>query len=112
MAGKFVVTKTKSGKFMFNLKAENGKVILTSEMYEDKSNAMHGIESVKKNALNDGRYERKESKDKEPYFVLKASNGQIIGSSEMYSSTAAMENGIQSVKTNAPEAEIDDLTGV
>ncbi len=110
MAGKFVITKTKSGKFMFNLKAGNGQVILTSEMYEEKTSALHGIESVKKNSANDSRYERKESKKKEPYFVLKAGNGEPIGSSEMYSSASAMEDGIRSVKSNAPDAAVDDQT--
>ncbi|GAP21483.1 YegP family protein [Leptolinea tardivitalis] len=110
MAGKFVVTKTKSGKFMFNLKAGNGQIILTSEQYNEKASALHGIESVKKNAVVDAHYEKKESKNKEPFFVLKAGNGEIIGTSEMYSSVSGMENGIQSVKTNAPDATVDDQT--
>jgi uncharacterized protein len=110
MAGKFELKKSKSGKFMFNLKAGNGQVILSSELYQAKDSAVKGIESVKKNAPNDGSYERKTSGKEEPFFVLKASNGQTIGMSEMYSSVAAMENGIQSVKTNAPEAKMEDLT--
>ena len=64
------------------------------------------IESVKKNAVEDARYERKEAKNGAPYFNLKATNGQIIGSSEMYSSESARENGIESVKKNAPETEV------
>ena len=59
------------------------------------------IESVKKNAVEDARYKRKEAKN-----GLKATNGQVIGSSEMYSSESARENGIESVKKNAPEAEV------
>jgi uncharacterized protein YegP (UPF0339 family) len=110
MAGKFVVTKTKSGKFMFNLKAGNGEIILTSEEYAAKASAMNGIESVKKNAADDARYERKEQKNGQPFFVLKAGNGEPIGKSEAYSSAAALENGIKSVKTNAADAKVDDQT--
>lgn len=110
MAGTYDLKRSPSGKFMFNLKAGNGQIILTSELYESKSAAENGIESVKTNAANDGRYERKTSKKGEPYFNLKAGNGQVIGSSEMYSSTAAMENGIESVKTNGPTATVVDNT--
>ena len=110
MAAKFDLKKTANDKFMFNLKAGNGEIILTSEMYESKSAAENGIDSVKENAPNDDRYERKTSKSDQPYFVLKAANHQVIGQSEMYSSTSAMENGIESVKKNAPDARIDDQT--
>lgn len=110
MAGKFVVTKTKSGKFMFNLKAGNGEIILTSEEYNAKASAMNGIESVKKNAVDDARFERKADKNGKPFFVLKAGNGEPIGKSETYSSESAMENGMKSVKTNAPGAAVDDQT--
>lgn len=108
MAGKFDLKKTASNQFMFNLKAGNGQVILSSELYETKASAENGIASVQKNAGDAGRYERRESKKGEPYFVLKAANGQVIGMSEMYSSQAAMENGIQSVMTNGPLATIQD----
>lgn len=110
MAGKFELKKTASNQFMFNLKAGNGQVILTSELYETKASAENGIASVQKNAGDAARYERRESKKGEPYFVLKAGNGQVIGMSEMYSSQAAMENGIQSVMTNGPLATIQDNT--
>lgn len=110
MAGKFELKKRKSGQFMFNLKAGNNQVILTSELYREKAGAQNGIESVKKHAVDDTNYERKNSSKGEPYFVLKASNGQMIGSSEMYSSASAMEKGIASVKANAPRATIVDST--
>ena len=51
MAGKFDLKMSLSGKYMFNLKAGNGQIILTSELYERKSAAENGIESVKKNGL-------------------------------------------------------------
>jgi uncharacterized protein YegP (UPF0339 family) len=110
MAGKFELKKSASGQFHFNLKAGNGQVILSSELYTSKGGAEGGIASVKTNAPLDGRYERKASSGGDPYFVLKAGNGETIGKSEMYSSTAAMENGIESVKTNAPGASVEDLT--
>lgn len=110
MAGKFELKKNTAGQFMFNLKAANGQVILTSEHYTAKAGALNGITSVKANAPNDSSYERKFSSRNEPYFVMKAPNHEIIGRSEMYSSQSAMENGIASVKNNAPDAPVDDLT--
>lgn len=108
MAGKFEIKGTANGGFMFNLKATNGQVILTSQVYKERSSAENGCESVKKNAPDDGNFERREAKDGSPYFVLKAGNGQEIGRSEMYSGKAPMENGIESVKKNAPDAPITD----
>ena len=110
MAAKFEIVKGSSAKYRFNLKAGNGEIILSSESYADKQGAKKGIESVKTNAPDDARYERKESTSGQPYFVLKAANGEPIGRSETYSSKSAMENGIESVKKNAPSAAIEDLT--
>lgn len=107
--GKFEIKTDKSGQFRFNLKAGNGQVILSSESYSSKAACENGIESVKKNSQDDGKFERKTAKDGSPYFNLKASNGQVIGASEMYSSTAAMENGIASVKKNAPTASVEEI---
>ncbi len=108
MAGKFEIKSGKTGKFRFNLKASNGQIILTSEAYEARSAATKGIESVRKNSANDSRFERKTAKDGSPYFVLKAGNGEPIGKSEMYKSKSSMENGIASVKKNAPDAAVVD----
>ena len=110
MTGKFALTKTGSGQFAFNLKAGNGETILTSELYKAKASAQNGIESVKVNASIDSHFDRRTSKDGKSYFVLKAANGEIIGTSEQYSSLAAMENGVASVKTNAATASIEDKT--
>ncbi len=110
MAATFDLKQGGSGQFMFNLKAGNGEVILTSELYKQKQSAIAGIDSVKANAGDDARYDRKTAKNGQPFFVLTATNGQIIGKSEMYSSVAAMENGIQSVKNNGPVATIEDNT--
>ncbi|QMW00676.1 YegP family protein [Spirosoma foliorum] len=106
--GKFVVTKAANDQFYFNLKADNGQVILTSEGYTSKAGCMNGIESVKNNAPNDGQFARKESANGKFYFNLKATNGQIIGTSQMYESAAGRDNGIESVKNNAPSAAIED----
>lgn len=108
MAGKFHLKKAKNDKFFFSLHASNGQNILSSEMYESKASALNGIESVKKNAADEARYERLDGKDSSPYFVLKATNGQVIGNSEMYSSAASRDNGIASCKINAPAAATDD----
>lgn len=106
--GKFVITKRSNGEFQFDLKASNGQTILTSEGYSAKSSCENGIESVKKNAQDDSKFEKKTSSNGKQYFSLKATNGQIIGSSEMYESTAARDNGIESVQKNAPDASTDD----
>jgi hypothetical protein len=108
--GKFVITKRANGEFQFNLKAGNGQTILSSEGYSSKTSCENGIASVKKNAQDDSKFERKTSANGKPYFSLKATNGQIIGGSEMYESEASRDNGIESVKANAPEATIDDQT--
>ncbi|MBQ0735417.1 YegP family protein [Aquimarina celericrescens] len=98
--------KNKEGSsYHFTLKAKNGQVILSSEVYNSKSAAENGIASVKKNASDDGRYERKTAKNGKFFFNLKAGNGQVIGSSQMYSSESGMENGINSVKENAAGAD-------
>ena len=110
MAGKFEIKQAKDGQYHFNLKAGNGQVILSSELYKTKAACENGIASVQKNAGEEGRYERRENKNGEPYFVLKAGNGQEIGRSEFYSGAAAMENGIASVTKNAPDAAIEDTT--
>lgn len=110
MAAHYVLTNSKDGQVMFNLKAANGQVILTSERYTAKSAAENGIESVRKNSPMDERYDRRENSNGEPYFILKAGNSQEIGRSEYYSSASAMENGIESVKSNGPIATVVDET--
>ena len=103
--GKFAIKKTNTG-VKFNLKAGNGQVIATSEVYTTEAACKNGIESVKKNAVEDARFERKEAKNGAPFFNLKAGNNEVIGVSEVYSSEAACKNGIESVKKNAPDAEL------
>ncbi|RFN58373.1 YegP family protein [Marixanthomonas ophiurae] len=101
--------KKKGDQYHFNLKASNGQVILTSEMYNSKASAKNGIESIQKNCGDDARYEKKTAKNGKFHFNLKSTNGQIIGSSQMYSAESGMNNGIESVKKNAPEAEVKEV---
>lgn len=110
MAGKFELKTAANGQVMFNLKAGNGEIILTSELYAAKSSALNGIGSVKNNSSSDANFERKKSAKGDFFFVLKARNGQSIGKSEMYSSEAAMENGIKSVMKNGGTDKVDDIT--
>jgi len=109
MAGTYALKKS-GDQFMFNLKAANGEVILTSERYTTRAGAQNGIASVQTNSPKDERYERKTSTAGQPYFVLKAANGEVIGKSEMYSSASARDNGIESVKKNGPTTDIRDET--
>lgn len=111
MVGKFVLKKTGKGKFSFNLKAANGQVILTSEIYESKSSAVNGIESVRKNAGKNANFERRDTKKGQPYFVLKATNNEVIGQSKRYQQARSVNKGIASVKANARSARLEDLTG-
>ena len=104
--GKFVVTVRKDGEFQFNLMATNGQVILTSQGYASKASCLNGIESVKKNAQNEGQFDKKVAKNGKPYFNLMATNGQVIGASQMYASERTMLAGIASVMRNAPDAAV------
>jgi len=108
MAGSFVLSRTKDDKFRFVLTAENGQTVLTSQTYSAKQSALDGIESVKQNAGDDTRYERRQSSRGAPYFVLKAANTQVIGTSQEYSCSSAMEDGIASVKRLGPGAALKE----
>lgn len=98
-----------AGKFRFNLKAANGQVILSSQGYASKADLLTGIASVQKHGPDDANFEKKDSSKGEPYFVLKAKNGVVIGTSEMYSAVAGRDNGIESVKKNSPSTEIKEV---
>ncbi len=98
----------KNKKYYFNLKAGNGQVILSSQGYADMSGAKNGVDSVKKNSADDSKFERKTAANGKFHFSLKAGNGQVIGTSQMYASEAGMENGIASVKNNAPGADVKE----
>lgn len=119
--GAFVIKQTKSGAFVFNLKARNGEVIATSQLYKSIESCKKGIRSVMKNstvaAVEDQtteNYETKKNPKFEVYtdakgetrFRLRATNGQNICHGEGYSSKRSCLNGIESIRKNAPDAEI------
>ena len=118
--GKFVIRKTSTG-IKFDLKATNGQVIATSEVYTTERACKNGIESVRKNAAVAGvedqtvegfekvkhpKFELYQDKSGGYRFRLKATNGEIIAVSESYTTLASCKNGVESVKKNAPEAEV------
>lgn len=109
MPGTFEIKKAKDGQIFFNLKAANGQIILSSEMYRAKDGALNGIESVKKNAPIAERYAKLTAKDGSFYFTLKAANSQVIGNSEMYESESSRDEGIESVMQNAPAAKLVEV---
>lgn len=109
MAGWYELSKNAKGQHSFVLKAGNAQVVLRSEQYEAKASAQSGIESVQKNSPLNERYELKTASDGSPFFNLKASNGQVVGTSQMYSSEAARQNGIDSVKTNGPSKDVREV---
>ena len=122
--GKFVIRNTKTG-IKFDLKANNGEVIATSEVYKSEASCKKGIASVRRNApvaaVEDQTVEGF-AKEKHPKFEiyvdkagefrfrLKARNGEIIATSEVYSSLKSCKNGIDSVQRNAPIAAIENQT--
>ncbi len=118
--GKFVIRKTGTG-VKFDLKAGNGEVIATSEVYTSDDACKKGIASVQKNApaaeienqtvegyevVKHPKFEVYADKANEFRFRLKATNGQIIAVSEGYKTLASCLNGIKSVQNNAPDAEV------
>ncbi len=103
---KFEIYKDKKEEFRFRLKANNDQIVLASEAYKAMAGCTNGIESVRKNSQDDSKFERLTSESGENFFNLKATNGQVIGTSQMYSSSSAMEIGIKSVKKNSPDAEV------
>ena len=111
MAQGFYELKTaKDGQFMFNLKATNGQIILTSELYKTKASALNGIASVQKNGGDEKNFEYRVAKNDKPYFVLKAANHQEIGRSQYYSSQDAAKKGVESVMNNSSTETIKEVT--
>ena len=106
MTGYYELKDGANGKFKFNLKAGNHEIILSSQLYKTKAGAENGIKSCQTNGTDDSKFDRKTSVSDQPYFNLKAGNGEIIGTSEMYSTEAARDNGIESVKKNCASTVI------
>lgn len=93
------------GKYYFHLKANNGQIVLQSQGYTTKTGAANGVTSVRTNGLNRDRFEVRAAADGQSYFVLKASNGAVIGRSEMYVSTTNAQNGITVVMRLVSESK-------
>jgi uncharacterized protein len=110
MKGYYELKKAADGRFQFTLHAANHEIILSSQLYPAKGDAEHGIDAVRNHGPHEARFERKLSALGEPYFSLKAPNGQIIGTSETYGSEASRDNGVRSVATNSPTTIVKDLT--
>jgi uncharacterized protein YegP (UPF0339 family) len=113
MTAKFEISKSKANQnYYFRLRvSNNGEIILASEGYTTKDNCRNGIASVKVNSPSDSNYDRLTANNGQYYFNLKSSgNYQIIGTSEMYASKQGRDIGIESVKRNAPTADVVDLT--
>ena len=110
MAGWFELSKSSDDQYRFVLKAGNGEIILTSELYTTKGAAEKGIASVQVNSPLDERYEKKTAANGKSHFNLKAANHQIIGSSQLYANEQSRETGITSVKTNGVSQTIKDKT--
>ncbi len=121
--GKFVIKDTSNGGFKFDLKAGNGEIIASSQIYKSEASCKAGIESVKVNALapvedqtvenfevlKHPKYEVYTDKAGEFRFRLKAKNGEIIATSEGYKAKASALNGIASIGKNAPEAKTEKI---
>ena len=121
--GKFIIKKTNTG-IKFDLKASNGQVVATSQVYKDKAYCVNGIESVRKNApaanIEDQtvkdfkvekcpKFEIYSDKSGEFRFRLKATNGQIIAIGEGYTTLKNCVNGVESVKKNAPDSPVEEV---
>jgi len=108
--GIFVINRRVNGDFQFNLKAGNGQIVLTSQGYSSKITCENGIESVRHNSQDDSKFEFKITSNGKFYFVLKATNGQIIGTSEMYESETSLRGAIDSVRIAVKDAIVKDMS--
>ncbi len=100
----------KNKKFYFNLKARNGRIILSSQAHDTLPACKDNILIVQKNGTDSVAFIRKKTSSRKHHFQLQSTSLQILGRSQMYTRKASMEKGIRSVMTNAPKARIVDLT--
>jgi uncharacterized protein YegP (UPF0339 family) len=108
--GKFEVYQSgKKNEFRFRLKADNGQTILSSEGYSSKASCLNGIESVKKNAGDAKRFIKTTTPENMYRFSMTAANNQVIGVSQNYQSESGRDNGIESVRKNAVNADIQEV---
>lgn len=107
---KFVLFEGSNQKYYFHLKADNGEKILASQGYTSKQSCQNGVTSVRTNSTDDSKYDKRPSSNGGYYFNLLAGNGEIIGTSETYTTASARDNGIAAVKRIAPYATVEDQT--
>ncbi len=106
---KFILRKSEADSpFSFVFMGENDKVLLKSESYKQKSSALNGIESVKKNCTDDKRYEMKTAKSGKLFFNLKSSNGQVVGTSGFFDSESELKKGIEYLKKHCVKAKTEE----
>ena len=109
---KAIVKKSNAKQpFTFAFVDAEGTTIVRSENYSAKKSALNGVESVKKNASDDSRYELKDSANGKFYFNLKASNGQVVGTSGMFASQDERQQAMAALKQQAASVEVDDTCG-
>ena len=106
MHSKYTLHAVGTSQYHWSLKARDAQTMLSSQVYEARAGAETGIESCRVNSPDDARYERLTTRDERSYFVLKAANGEVIGTSQMYPSPAALEKAIASCKESGPVAKI------
>ena len=112
MAARFELYEDTAGEFRFRLKAANGEIVLASEGYTTKENALNGIESVRANAGDPLQYEKSETETGKFRFALTAKNHQVIGQSQNYESATGRDHGIEAVGRAADSAGVDQLRRV
>jgi uncharacterized protein len=110
MPTRFVIERTEDGEYRFRLRAGTEQVMLTSEPFVARDRAYHGVEAARACATADQRFMRRISRSGGAYFVLTTTSGQVIGKSEVFTTAAAAEKGIESVRADAPRAELVDTT--
>jgi uncharacterized protein YegP (UPF0339 family) len=110
LAGVYELKHNDKGEYSFVLKAANGQVVLRSQQYASRATAMAGIASVQTNSGSAERYEKLDASDGRCYFNLKAANQQVVGTSQMYTTTSARDDGIASVMSNGPGATTTEPT--
>lgn len=104
--GAFRLSQNKAGKYVFRLVGANGQIILSGESFPTRAAAEAAIRDVSESALVEENFERKSASDGTYYFVLKGSNGKVLGKSDGYASQAGRETGIWAVKRNAGEPRV------
>ncbi|MGZ5038040.1 MAG: YegP family protein [Usitatibacter sp.] len=112
MSGTYILHSAGTEQFHWDLKAGNGETILSSQVYASKQGAEVGITSCRANSATVAHFSKLSSKDDKPYFVLKAANGEVIGTSQMYSTEATRDHGIASCRENGPSATTKDTTAL